>query len=557
MSSSFETWSNALDLPALSSRFGTPLYVTSEAQLQQNLAALSTLVGASENVAFPVKANPSFEVLRTLAKAGASADCASAYEVQLALANGFAPSRILYNSPAPDLALLQQVYASGGTAVADSPRALKHLAPAPAGAAGRLLIRVSLQAPVGHEEDASWKSLVAHATPTGKFGIPQEEIPALLAECAVPVSGLHLHVGTLMDNLSAFETALAALHEMAATWGDQFGHPMNVLNLGGGLGVAFEDGQQFPSREAFVAKLAQALRPGFTYLIEPGNSLVADACALVTKVVDTKLMRGKKWAICDVGSDQLLRATLIAWRSRILHQGQPLPRTGPDSVAGPLCFAGDVLLPETDLSAVEPEDLLLIQHTGAYGYAVSNHFNGRLGPAHVLLREGQKPVLAMAAEDDFFEQSSLASLPLGLQDDSPREVVSLERVNALSSVYLREQAGEDTYQVLGLEKQGSQYTYKVAAFSPLGVVSLPFALRILSDLGIVSVLDAAGKQAKDGSVWGTRIAMSADKMVPTKSPVTLQVWVKARRTLPAEQPSYDVHFRFNGGAFAGSARAVF
>ncbi|TXC62125.1 pyridoxal-dependent decarboxylase, pyridoxal binding domain protein [Piscinibacter aquaticus] len=537
--------------------YGSPLYVTSEAQLRQNLLQLSELVGGANAVAFPVKANPSFEVLRTLALAGAAADCASGYEVRRALACGFAPTSVLYNSPAPDPGLLVQVYNAGGTVIADSVSAIAQLSVGAEPGRGRLLFRVTFRAPVGYDQDQDWKALVAHADPTGKFGIPQEDVPELLSECRIPVNGLHVHVGTLMDNLQAFEASMAALHEMVEIWRNRFSHPLDILNLGGGLGVVFEEDQLFPSRRAFVDCLRRDMLPDITYLIEPGNSLVADACALITRVVNTKNMRGKKWAICDVGSDQLLRATTLSWRSRVLHQGKPLPRQGPDSVGGPLCFAGDVLLPETDLSAVQTNDLLLIQHTGAYSFAVSNHFNGRLGPAHLIIRSDGRTSMAMAPEDDFFELATLSALPGAMQQNVPWEVITPNRVGSLSSPYLRAHIREDSYEVLEVKKQDRYYIYKIAASSPLGVLSLPFALRIVADLGVVSLLDVIGKETKDVPVWGTRLAMTADRLLPTKRPLILKVWISSRHSLPTQKPSFDVRFEFNDGDFAGTVRAAY
>lgn len=557
--SSFETWSSALDAKQLTAQYGSPLYVTSKAQLLSNLGELSRLVGQPGRVAYPVKANPAPEVLDTLAKAGAGADCASALEVRRALACGVPADKILYNSPSADPGVMAAVYVAGGTVVVDSAASFAQLQEAAPPGKGKVLLRLSLAAPKGHEEAAGWKALMAHANPTGKFGIPQEECLGILEAARLPVDGLHLHVGTLMDNLEAFEHALGTLHALARDWREQTRHPLCTLNLGGGLGVVFEDGQGFPSRKAYVEKLQALFSDEFDYIIEPGNALVADASVLLTTVTGVKNMRGKTWAICDVGSDQILRATVTGWRSRILHNNEPLASSGTDAVAGPLCFAGDVLLPQTNLTNVRVGDVLSIQHVGAYTYAISNHFNGRLGPTHLLVEESGELSLAMQKEDDFFELSNVHQrLNGGLSNEAASwEHLSAQRLNALSSAYLRTTIQQDSYRVTAAKKRGEFYEYTLAAESPLGAVSLPFALRVVADLGIVALLDYLNKDSKDFPVWANRAAVFADRIVSTKRAVTLRIWIGPNQSLPGSAPEHDVRFEFNKGAFSGVCRAVY
>jgi diaminopimelate decarboxylase len=105
--------------------------------------------------------------------------------------------------------------------------------------------------------------------------------------------------------------------------------------------------------------------------------LVGDAVVLITTVQEIKTVRGRRWAIVDVGANELVRSVMLGWHHPILGpDGELLATQGPDAIAGPHCFAGDVLLPATDLSGVERGDLLRILHVGAYCRALSNRFNG-------------------------------------------------------------------------------------------------------------------------------------------------------------------------------------
>ncbi len=558
--SQFETWSSALDLDQLAQQFGTPCYVTSEQQLQQNLAELAGLVRGAQWVAYPVKTNPSFEVVRLLARGGCSMDCASEHEVRLALAAGVPVARVVYNSPAPDLSLAKRLYRSGATVVADSASILDQLSSSIASTTygrGRVLVRVNPSRTPVYAMTTGWESLVAHSDPQSKFGTPEEDLVDALTRCRVPVNGFHLHVGTLMDDLASFRAALDMLHALLDQTTAATSHPLTVINLGGGLGAVFVDGQQAPSRAAFCASLRPLLRDHLEYLIEPGNALVADAVALVTRVQEVKHMRGRTWAVCDVGSDQLLKASVMGWRTRMLHRGVPLASDGPDAVGGPLCFAGDILLPNTSLAGVAPHDLMLIQHVGSYSYAVSNHFNGRLGPAHLLLRANGTLAEVVSREEGFYERSVMGRKPEALAEAQPLPLLEPAVIEPLASGYLRTDIQEDRYDLLESRGQNGAYEFTVQAHSPMGVVSLPFAVRMVCDFGIMAVLHTAGQRSKDFPVWGTRMALNADQLLNTDVPVRLQVWVSGQHSVRGEPTSYDVRFVFNDGCFEGTARCVY
>ena len=100
-----------------------------------------------------------------------------------------------------------------------------------------------------------------------------------------------------------------------------------------------------------------------------------------------KTVRGKRWAIADVGTDQLAKITLLDWRHQVRGpEGRPLPFGGEDSLGGPLCFSGDTLLPATDTSGLVAGDPILVEHTGAYCASLASTFNGRRAGGTVVVR---------------------------------------------------------------------------------------------------------------------------------------------------------------------------
>jgi diaminopimelate decarboxylase len=348
--------------------------------------------------------------------------------------------------------------------------------------------------------------MVSHGAKTGKFGIPAERVVELLKDISQKIVGLHVHVGTMMDNLATFETTMNQLHWLVDEIHARTPHRVERLNLGGGLGIQFVPGQSFPSIEALAERLAARKRSGIRYFVEPGQSLVGDTMGLLTRVVSLKRMRGRRWAIVDVGSDQLMKITTVSWYHQILDQDhRALPMQGPDSVGGPLCFAGDTILPSTNLDGVQEGDLLFLQHAGAYLEAIANRFNGRRGVSLAVL-DHSGIHRATTREDPFF------SPPMQTYDwtestagHGPAKEFSKEEIAALRSRYFREYARDEHYEITRMSQVDERsFTFEVEPRCRVDFISVPLAMRIAADAVIIAVLATMGKQIKDVDVWGSK-----------------------------------------------------
>lgn len=577
----FETWSRRLDLRRIADVHGTPLYIHHLPTLRRNLAAYTELVGDPGRVRYPVKANPSPLLLEPLAELGAGADCASPAEVHQALAAGVPMGRLTYNSPAPDTELAERLLRAGAAVVADSPRALGELAARWTGEAfaGRLLIRVNPGGLPGYRQASELHRYTDHGAASSQFGVPSEEVVELVTRCPLPVAGLHAHVGTQMDNLETFTAGVRFLHELVDAVHADGRHRLSVVNLGGGLGIPYLDGQDFPGIGELATALAPLLRPDLQYQVEPGNSLVGDAVALLLRVVEVKSARGRRWGIVDAGTDQLVKHTVAGWQHRIVDAGgRPLARRGPDALAGPLCFAGDVLLPATDLGDVRPGDPLLVQHAGAYCEAVASRFNGRRAPAQVVLDDDGRMRRARTAEDCFFEPAVQTYRPAGLDapwrpglpepSEAPRgagdrdaaETLDGERLAALASGYMRDGALEDRYRVLSARRTGERsYLFEMETETAVGFVALPFALRLVGDAAIMAVGWELGWQEKRAPVWATRVSMSCCETLASGGVLPCRVVVShlAPGLKPGVARTGLVHYRLGPrGEVSGVARVV-
>jgi diaminopimelate decarboxylase len=523
-------WTETLDLRSIAAAHATPLYLHDPATLGRAFDAYAALVGPA-GVRYPVKANPSPVVLEAIARRGGGADCASPTEVTAALLAGIPLARIHYNTPAPNQDFAVALLRRGATVVADSAAMLAALdsALSPADQAGRLYIRVNPGALPGYRVAAEHQRYTAHGDPRSQFGVPSEDLLHAASATRLPITGLHAHVGTMMDNIDAFVEALAFLHALADALAEGSGHRPTSINLGGGLGLPHDRTQVHPSIEALCDALRPRLRADMDYEVEPGNSLVGDSFALLTRVVAKKSTRGRTWGICEVGTDQLVKHTVAGWRHEIVGPAHaPLPTAGPDALAGPMCFAGDVLLAETDLTGINAGDPLLILNTGAYCESIASRFNGRLGLATAIVEGGRVVRVARGEEDPFFALEAAALRPIPAVGGPGSGEVPAGRLAALQSVYMQQEAQADSYEVLSARCDGEGvYTFQVEVDAPCGFLGVPLAVRIVGDASIRAVGLALGWDAKRTAVLARRFALRCDAPLPGQGRMRCRVAVSA------------------------------
>ena len=510
-------WVSGIDIQRLRDEFGSPAWIVSENQLLENVLFFERFTGSRGRILFPVKANPSLTVLQLLAGMGVGADCASRAEIDLARFAGIPLEHISYNTPVQDVELCKQLLETGASVVMDDPDAMLELQSICGSDAikGKLLIRLNLPDCVGYINKNENQELMAHGHTSSKFGIPVEDLVAFLDSVSLPVSGLHVHVGTQMDNLGSFEFALNELNAWAESL-LELGHPIREINIGGGLGIPFVQQDCFPSLSTWVDALVELKNERFNYSVEPGHALVGNAVALLMQILTVKQSRGKKWAIADVGTDQLTKITLLRWPHRILTAlGEELP-AGNDAIAGPLCFAGDILLENVSVAHILKGSPLLLTEAGAYTYALSNRFNGRLSPQWLLM-DADGRVVQTARKEDRYENLQLANFEWGSRyARTSDELLSLENVLQLSSNYLRTTSSEDTFSYVRVLKVAKNvYEFEVAVSSPVSFISMPFAIRIVGDAAIVAVLHDDGQDVKREAVWGRRLVMDCFGQVPS------------------------------------------
>ena len=367
------------DTVELAREFGTPAYVYAEDDLRARARAFVVALRARHD---------DFDVL--FASEGISCDVASGGELALALRGGFDPARIYLHGNAKSLQELKEALDAGvGHVVLDSFDDIERLerVAVERGVRQRVLVRVTPGvAGKTHEKISTGQA-------DSKFGFGLDDarlaIERLRGATALELVGLHMHIGSQLLSLDAYRPAVEAI----ATLGD-----FPVYNLGGGLGVAYAAGQQPPSIEAWVEAQVSAanelLGPGKRLLIEPGRSLVANACVTLYTVQTVK-RNVSTWVGVDGGMSDNLRPMLYGAVYEALLADRPAKAGSGErcNVAGKHCESGDLIVRDVPLDDPKPGDILVTPATGAYGHAMANNYNGIPRPPVIFCNDGDARVV--------------------------------------------------------------------------------------------------------------------------------------------------------------------
>jgi len=380
------------DVIELAAEFGTPLYIYAEDDIRARARSYVDAFGARTDdfeVLYASKAAPITAIYRLCAGEGLSVDVASGGELHMALRAGFDPARIyLHGNNKTEAELRYAIEARVGHVILDSfgeIARLDEMLDRPQD----VLIRVTPGIlPSTH-------SYVQTGGLDSKFGFGLEDglaaraIAEVLAARHLRLVGLHAHIGSQIFELEPYTAAIEAL---AALAGDEW--ECRILNVGGGLGIAYTAADEPPSIEAYVDVKFRGVKRVFDpvprILIEPGRSLVGNAGVTAYEVGTVKEIPGvRTYLSVDGGMSDNLRPMLYGSR----YEAIVANRAGeaPDTlatVAGKHCESGDILITDAMLAAPRPGDTLVTPATGAYGYAMASNYNGVPRPAVVFSKGG-------------------------------------------------------------------------------------------------------------------------------------------------------------------------
>ena len=365
------------DVLELAREFGTPAYVYAEDDMRARARAyLEAFAARAERfeVIYASKAFPCTAAYRVLVDEGLSCDVASGGELFLALRGGFSPERIyMHGNNKSEEEIRFAVEQGVGHIVVDSFDEIERLERIAPGQKVMLRVTPGIR-PTTHDYIATGQS-------DSKFGFGLDDVPrAIDAMKTLELRGLHAHIGSQVFDLAPLEK----LGEVLTAIGD---YPL--LNLGGGLGIAYTEDEVPPSIEEYADALLSGAPDDVTVLCEPGRSLVGNAGVTLYRVGTVKEIPGvRTYVAVDGGMSDNLRPMLYGAR----YEAEVADRFGGGTmttIAGKHCESGDILIRDVELADPRPGDVLVVPATGAYGHAMANNYNAIPRPPVIFCRDGE------------------------------------------------------------------------------------------------------------------------------------------------------------------------
>jgi len=407
----------------LADRYGTPLYVYSQAAIVGGLRSLQTAFAElNPLVCYSVKANSNLSILKVMAESGSGFDVVSGGELYRVENAGGDPGRAVFagvgktdEEIAAGLKAGVLMFNVESEAELD---AIVRVAKA-MGTVAPLALRVN------PDVDPKTHRYISTGKKESKFGMDIDRSLALgqaiKGNPHVTMIGVHMHIGSQITTTDPY----AGASGKAVTLIGQFremGHPIAWFNMGGGFGINYK-GREAKAVEEFAKVVVPAIRPtGCRLAMEPGRVIAGNSGILVSRVLYTKQSGEKRFLIQDAAMNDLIRPALYESFHRIwpvnVPPGLPAPPedyeaaiagTEPWDVVGPVCESGDFLAKDRALPRLDRGDLLVIFSAGAYGMVMASNYNTRPRAAEILV-DGTSARLARRREtyEDLVEQELAA-----------------------------------------------------------------------------------------------------------------------------------------------------
>ena len=374
-----------VSLNDIARRFGTPCYVYSRAALTDGYRQFAEAFKSREHlICYAVKANSNLAILNLFARMGAGFDIVSGGELQRVLAAGGAANKVVFSGVGKSEAEMRQALEAEILCFnVESAPELERLNEV-AGSMGKVA-PISLR--VNPDVDAKTHPYISTGLKQNKFGVAYTEALALYRKAAampnLRVTGMDCHIGSQLTETSPFiaaaEKVLALVDQLAAA-----GIVLEHLDLGGGLGIRYDD-ETPPSIAEYAQALLGALKGrSEKVIVEPGRVLVGNAGVLLTRIEYLKHGEEKNFAIVDAAMNDLMRPALYD----AYHAIQPVQKRAGAmqqyEVVGPICETGDFIGHAREM-AVDKGDALAVMSAGAYGMSMSSNYNTRPRAAEVMV----------------------------------------------------------------------------------------------------------------------------------------------------------------------------
>jgi diaminopimelate decarboxylase len=390
-----EMFAEGVPLKRIAKEVGTPAYVYSLATLKRHYQVFDQAFAKVPHiVCFSVKANSNLALLRTFAKEGSGFDIVSGGELYRALKAGGDPKKIVFSGVGKkqdeiEYALRSEILMFNVesedelVALNDIARGLGKKAP------------ISLR--INPDVDPQTHPYISTGMKKAKFGVEiKKSVEAYKKAASLPnvdVVGVDCHIGSQLTSLSPFVDALARVREyldrVLVGSLQKEGAQIRYLDLGGGLGINYND-ETPPQPEEYARAIIDGLEGlDITLILEPGRVIVGNAGILITEVQYVKENDAKRFVIVDGGMNDLIRPALYGSYQAI----QPVMKTEAETIiadiVGPICESGDFFAKDREIGRPQRGDLLAIMSAGAYGFTMASNYNSHPKAPEILV-DGDK-----------------------------------------------------------------------------------------------------------------------------------------------------------------------
>lgn len=378
---------NASDLLHLSEQFGGPLYVYNAEKIESQYNRLVNAFSKVERlqINYAVKALSNISVLKYFHKLGSGLDTVSLQEVQLGLAAGFEPNRIIFTPNGVSIDEIEEVATLGVQINIDNLSILEQFGTKHPTVP--VCIRINPHVMAGGNTNIS----VGHID--SKFGISIHQLPHLLRiieNTNMHINGIHMHTGSDILDIEVFLYAAEILFETAKNF-----KTLDFIDFGSGFKVPYKKDDIETNVEELGKKLSKRFnqfqseygRP-LTLAFEPGKFLVSESGYFLAKVNVVKQTTSTVFAGIDSGFNHLIRPMLYGSYHHIENISNPKGKERFYSVVGYICET-DTFANNRRISEIKEGDILCFRNAGAYCFSMSSNYNSRFRPAEVLWYDGK------------------------------------------------------------------------------------------------------------------------------------------------------------------------
>jgi diaminopimelate decarboxylase len=382
-----QLFAEEVPLAAIAATYGTPCFVYSRAMLEDRFAAYSQpLQGIEHLVCYAVKANSNLAVLNVLARMGAGFDIVSGGELARVLEAGGDPAKVIFSGVGKSIEEMQQALEAGILCFnVESVAELERLSAV--ADSMEMTARISLR--VNPDVDAQTHPYISTGLKDNKFGVAYEDAVAFFEQArtlpGIEIVGVDCHIGSQLTSMAPMLDALDRMLALIDTL-EERGITIRHLDMGGGLGVRYQQETPPDPAELIQAILARTASRTLKLVFEPGRSICANAGVMLTKVEYLKQTAHKNFAIVDGAMNDILRPALYQAVMDIIPVIQPPAGRSVLAwdIVGPVCESADFLGRAREL-ALAQGDLLAVCSAGAYCFSMSSNYNTRNRAAEVMV----------------------------------------------------------------------------------------------------------------------------------------------------------------------------